>query len=518
MAGETNQLEVVKETAREIKEREPKRGEIQLKGDLCEFWLGEGKGSKVQWFVTNLPYKQVRRVLEVQPYDLIKQTGVQRGTIRNHVNKLKSEMLKGEFTPAGWSGSVLDSHLKNLKIDVNKGTVTLIVSERNPLAIIDGGHRYAALEAIRDKADKQLQTALDNLTITVQIYLDPEAVRKNFKNLQAGRPVSKSHMKIMEDIEASKKKGIDPSDKKAFVKELSRQVVWLLNRDEGDDRGPEFISGDVNFTTVGEKHMEYASITTTGGSDIATSVAGGARVTQYYRSLFPGGIDEQRDFLVACYKAIWEGIEHHAPKAEQVDATDGKRIIYPAIVGPGMTLRPNKKKGTKGGTGLLLMLGNMLAFRALAVRREPKIVATDVKKLVDSAVATLHGPVSGGNSGPIKRQLTGEFVREFFEDVVQQDDENDVRKMEAIDGIPRLLCDEILTRSTLGLDRNSGLKDERPRRLSDPDQTSAGWNNDEEEEVPETELELELGDMEDEELSNKRGRKPRSNPPEGVMG
>lgn len=485
----------------EDKAPETKKGEHLLKGELCTFSLG-GELPKRRWFTVSLPFGMVRRVFKVEPYDPERGKGEQRKRIDSHVRKLVREMKAGNFTPASWSGGVRDGHLKNLEIDEKRGVVKLTVNERNPLALLDGGHRFESLEEIRKESDKDSLPVVDGVAITVQIYLDPKYIRKDFRNLQAGRQVSRSQLKFMEEEEAQP----DPNDKKYPVKSLSHKVAWILNKTENS-----FLFNDVNFAGSGSKKVEYASITTMSGSDIGTSIAGGVKITLYsgFNSFFPGGEDERRDFLVACYKAIYDGIWKYGEKEEYTDPVINKKESFPQILMPERMLRPKRLDGTKGGTGMLIMLGNMLAFRLLAVRRKAEIVSTEVKRLVECAQQTLDCEIRGGGSGTAKREATGEFVRLYFEDVVRhgEGDQHDSKKLDGIDGVPQLLCDKILTRSTLNVSTDAvpylpadDVDDHAPEpRMSDPDQTDPEWTEEEDADTPQIEPDFSGGETETEE-------------------
>src|SRR5436305_12848574 len=124
----------------QVEEKEPKKGEHQFKGELCQFSLGENE-TKRRWFTISLPFAQARKVFRVEPYDPERGKGEQRKRIDSHVRKLVRAMKAGDFTPASWSGGVRDGHLKNLEIDEKRGQVRLTVNERNPLALLDGGHQ-----------------------------------------------------------------------------------------------------------------------------------------------------------------------------------------------------------------------------------------------------------------------------------------------------------------------------------------------------------------------------------------
>lgn len=459
------------------------KGWYTLTGDLCLFNLGPDRTNR-RYFIWSGPFGVARKIFKVEPYDPVKNQGEQRARIDSHVRKLKRAMMTGAFTPAPWAGGVRTTHLKNLEVDDKRKKVKLRVSDRHPLACLDGGHRFESLEDLRKEAgDTAGVKVVDGVTISVQVYLDPKFIREDFDNLQAGRAVNKSQRTFMKDMNAH---GNDP--KNGPYRILAQKVAWALNKLPEPE---SFLSNDVNFTGGGGGRVEYASITTLGGSDVGTSIAGGAKIALYqgFKQFLPTE-DNARDFLVECYKTVWQGIHKYDDQQEFTDPMDGSKQRFPSMLMPGRMLRPNRLggRGTKGGTGLLIMLGNMLAFRMLAVRKkaDTPIPPAEVKRLVEAAREVLDNDVKGGGSGPAKREATGEFVRLYFEDVVRRGDgdEHDERKSGAIDGVPTLLCDVILTRSTLNVPKDVTEyipadeiepEPETPR-MSDPDQTDPEWN------------------------------------------
>lgn len=498
------------------------KGWHTITGELCEFQIRPDLPLR-RWFTVNIKFGLARRILKVEPYDPAKGRGEQRNTVGSHVNKLVRAMAAGHFTPASWSGGVREGHLKNLEIDPKKKRVKLRINERNPIPCLDGGHRNVSLEKIRETSDKKQQEAVDNLTITVQIYLDPKWIREDFRNLQAGRNVSKSQLKFMQE-EESAALTVSPDDKKTPVKNIARKTAWVMNKLSNKE---SFLSGDINFTGEGGGKVQYASITAEGGSDLATSIYGGAKICLHegFRQYLSDD-KTAMDFLVECYTSVWQGIYKYDSQIDYQDPVDGSVEKFPELLLPGKMLRPNSLKAgsTKSGTSLLVMLGNVLAFRMLTIRKDIKIPSTEVKRLVEAAREILNDDVRGGGSGSAKRELTGEFVRYYLQDVIRKrGSEHDNRKLGAIDGVPSLLCDVIWTRSTLAVSKKAtefsdfsiDEEDETlPSRLSDPDQTDEEWTETTEYEGDDLlppEMEIDTGEVEEE--PSGKGRKKK-----GAMG
>lgn len=417
-----------------------------FEGELCEFQVND-KVPKRRWTVVNVPYKVARKFLKAMPYDPINNKGEQRQRIDSHVRKLQRAVENGEYTPAPWAASVRQSHLKNLTIDEKRRKVSVQVSVQNPLALIDGGHRNNSLADLMKahKDDKEYLARIDALTISVTIYLsgDPKATREDFTRLQEGRAVSKSQIQVMKQMD-----GNVPEKKKPYVAIYSI-VARRLNADD-----ESYFKDEIKFVSGDNGRLEYSAITTLEGSDIATTLGGGAKIVQYpgFADFFPNGDKDKQDFLVACYNGVYQGINEYDEKENFEDPHTGVKMRYPQLLGPGRMLRPTKKGGTKGGTGLLTMLGNMLAFKKLAVDRKTDIKPADLKKVVEVARLVLDQGTEGGMSGPDKRALAGEFAREYFRDHAKRSeaDEANLKKLDSYDGVPALLC-AILNKSAVGV-------------------------------------------------------------------
>lgn len=485
-----------------------------FEGELCEFQIRSDL-PKRRFTTVNVTFGMARQFFKIQPYDPVKGTGEQRERIDSHVKKLQRAFQSGTYTPAPLAVGVRDSHLDSVHIDEKKRKVRITVSEVNPLALLDGGHRFASLTDMRATADVDGQKKIDSVMLTFVIHLDPEYIRKDFANLQAGKSVSRSLMKVMEE-----QGELNPDDKNTPTRRLTRQLAGILNSLPENE---SFLHNDINFTKTGGGKVEYASITTLSGSDLGTSLSGGARIAlfpQFWMDVFKQDETKARDFLVECYKAVWQGIWKYDEVHEFKHAMTGQDEKCPQLIMNDRMLRPNRTGGTKGGTGLLIMLGNMLAFRTLAYHRKAEINQADVKRLVESAQQVLDTSVQGGGSGPAKRMNTREFVVEYFDDIVRQGegDEHDARKLGAIHGVPVILCDQILTRSTLAVQKKSkdAIDDHNynPPRMSDPDQTTPDWEETKPDGGPIDNAE-EIGNIEGSEgfeppppSPAKRGRKP----------
>jgi hypothetical protein len=265
-----------------------------------------------------------------------------------------------------------------------------------------------------------------------------------------GLPVNRSQLRFMAEADGH------ISEKLVPFMHIYRPLAQRLNED------PEsFLYHQVKFTTSQQTSpLEYASITTSTGSDLATSLVGGAKIVRYpgFADHFPDD-DAAVEFLVKCYNAAYQGIFKYGKKEEFENQVTGKTESFPELLQVQKALRPTILQGTKGGSAYLIMLGNMLAVRMLAVKKKLDIEPKDIKALVATAEETLNLDVNeaGGGSGNAKRTMNGRFVRAYFDDAIKKDDkdETDMRKLEAVDGVPVILCDIIMTRSAFSVPKNA---------------------------------------------------------------
>lgn len=345
-----------------------------------------------------LPYEQAVEFLVAVPYRGETGKGQQRQVMESQVKSLMREMRAGTYTPTPVAGALKPHHGKLLVLKGDQ-TFTLTVDTRDPLLLIDGSHRFAAIGRIIEKLKQELGKAKEpsekeklgrwieqakQLPCTVTVYFDGDP-QQDFVNLQKGRAVDTSHMKSLTLSSGDNK---DPALKAAF------DIARLLNKDE---KSP-FRKG-VKFDSRVSLPLPIATLTATGGSDIGTSLVGLARVG------IAAGKDEK--FLAAAVTDAFQALK----AASAAEDDDG-------ILEAGKVLTPSENHGSKGASTMLTGVGVCLAYRLIALKKD---VAdpTDLQKLVDAAEYALNKSVQGNFSGPIKRQLLGRFAKEFFADLTE---------------------------------------------------------------------------------------------------
>ncbi len=294
---------------------------------------------------------------------------------------------------------------------------------------------------MRAAADTDTQKMIDADDITMLILLDYR--KADFDNLQEGRPVNKSHrlsMRLKEGlIDEKKRPGL----------EFSQKVLYLLNEN------PEsHLHKQVKFDSGSTAPLEFSSLAATGGSDLGTSVYGGARISLYdnndYAS-FSTGKQRTPEWLASMYVAAFQAIHKHGDTVEFKHPVTGEVVLIPSVLQQNYPLCPTPG-GTKGGSSLLNGLGNMLAFRmAWQGKDEPQ--PKDLKHFVECVQDTFGLELDGNFGGPFKRQLLGAFAQRYFADILQSDgEEENTKKLTPIGEIPYLLT-LILTRSTLDISK-----------------------------------------------------------------
>lgn len=451
-----------------------------LKGPVCEMVTGKREDDTPivrRWIVVNLPYGIVRRITRSDRYNPDTGRGEQRAGIESWQKKLAKAQQNGTFTPTPYAAGLRESHRKQLKFTNGDKHVEFHVDNKNPLPLIDGQQRSGAREMMRKNAEPDEQKRIDSDIITLVVYLDYRKV--DFDNLQEGRPVNKSHRLSMRLRE-----GLVDAAKAPFL-QMAQQVLTSLNNN------PEsHLDKQVKFDSGSSAPLEFSSLATLGGSDIATSIVGGTKIALYENQDFPvfaKGKQRTAAWLASMQVHAYQAIRKYGDKVELTNPVDGSKTEWPKVLQRDYVLCP-APNGTKGGSSLLIGLGNMLAFRmAWQDKDEPQ--PKDLKHFVEAVQDTFDIELEGGFSGPMKRQLMGDFCRRYFADIVQQEgEEHQTKKLVPIDnGIPYLLT-LMLTRSTFAVPKTA-----RPGYSTSGEDNILGGEGDAESAAEEDEVETEEG-------------------------
>jgi hypothetical protein len=358
-------------------------------------------GHTRQFSEVTLPYREATELFMPVPYNGLSGKGEQRDINPAHLRKLKKAMEVGNYTPTPGSVGLRNNHRDALARQTHSDgtqTFSLEVNRNDPLPLTDAGHRMQALGAIvkelqvrlgkaADETERaKLQAQLDEvqaLPITFTLYLDGDP-QKDFVNLQAGRTVDSAQMFSLRVQQA----GDDPC-KLAF--EVAKK---LHNKNESP------FKNTIRFDSRGPMPLPVSNLCGKGGSDLATSLVGLAKVSLAAETPLGAGA------LAGCVVAAYQALKTKAPE----------------LIGEGKVLTPIAEAGTKGSATMMIGLGICLAHRMVQLGQD-KPSQPLLDDLVGAAQATMNESVKGGFSGPAKRQLMGRFARVFYagENVAKHD-------------------------------------------------------------------------------------------------
>jgi len=194
--------------------------DMNLKGVVQTWNLTEDPTKSRKYLVVNTNFGTYFKYFQAYRYEIETGEGEQRHNKVSKINKLRKAIIDGTYTPTPMSASVLEN--TNVVID-DKNRATIQLDENNKLAITDGDHRYAALSEIRK--EDSLRRKVDNLPITITLYLDHSKRKEDFVNLNMGFAVNRNHLLNLQ-IDSGK---IDPK-KDSYYKTV-RSLAIKLNKD-----------------------------------------------------------------------------------------------------------------------------------------------------------------------------------------------------------------------------------------------------------------------------------------------
>lgn len=336
----------------------------------------------------HLPYHKFIELMQPVTFNATNGKGEQRSLIAAHVKKLKSEIMSGNYTPTQCSANLTNNHRKNLKIDESGCTFELEVDSNDPLSLTDGGHRTEVfaqlladtleeLETASEKDRPRLQNLIDtinNLSIGVRIYFDGLA-KRDFLNLQAGRPVDSTHLATLKILQ-----GKDPVTRLAF------ETAKALNSGEGPFRGLIRLDSRVNPDSL-VRQIPFSTLCARSAGDLSTSLIGLAKV-----ALSIDG-DATGKQLAALVTDVYGALEAECPTATE----------------KGRALTPILKGGTKGSSTMLIGLAICYLYQGNGDSPDD-----DLRRLCECVRESLDCEIEKNFSGATKRQLIGDFAEKYF--------------------------------------------------------------------------------------------------------
>jgi hypothetical protein len=399
---------------------------MATKDDMLETKYNEfdlGGAARRRFINVNMTFLQLLKYTKIEVYSAITNLGEQRDADKNHVKRLKKAMLKGEFTPCAMSAGLRQSHTNDCKIDHDTKKVILKLDPSNPIPLTDGGHRTRALKEIWDEGDVAVKRKVESCTFPVTIQLDSAYVSQDFLHLQEGLKMDKSHL-------ASLKMASDNyTGEQKQIMNLGKQVLLQLHHND-----QSHLFGQIKFSSSDASPFGWESLLKFSGSDLSTSMVTGCRLYIKYKQ-------EDVNLLVNCYTQAYQALRRYG--TTETMTIGGAEITEPVILMEKKLLRPMILSGTKGGSRLIVGLGNCLAFRKIYLR-EQQITPADMEHLARSAEAVLDAHADGNMNTARLRTEMGRFAREYFSDLQGSD-------MVFRDGVPDILCVET-GNSTWGID------------------------------------------------------------------
>lgn len=342
-----------------------------------QFGIGD---KKRKYVVITTDFENAKKLFSAERYRCDTGAGEQRELVMAHVKTIRKEIEDGNFTPTS-----VTAGLKSEQGRVVPGengipeTFQLDVPDNATLSLLDGGHRFHALELLY--AYPAYKEDIGKSAITALVMLDG-STKKDFLNLQKGRPVDKSHIHSL-SIQEKLLKG---KDVEAMT--VAYDTAKALNAGEGG-----VFYNQIRFDSRGVSGIPIASLNSKGASDIATSLVGGAKIAV--------AAGKSAAWLAGCINLAYATIKKNAPELLEI----------------GMKLTP-PPQGTKGSATMIIGLGNMLAYR-LFVQGLGETKPEDTDKLVKAAKEVFGTPVNGNFSGPMKRDAMGAFAENYFDDLTE---------------------------------------------------------------------------------------------------
>jgi hypothetical protein len=287
---------------------------------------------------------------------------------------------------------------------------------------------------------------IDSIPITALIFLDPDKTTQDFINQQKGLTIKKAQLESME-----LKAGIYP-EKLREPKQMAHNIGIKLFRNKDS-----FLFGQISFDSNSTSTFSINVLSAHQGSVVGNKLYGGALISKAAETSFKAAKQPKwmSDMYVAAYQAILTF------GTQETTQELGEEISVPSLFVPGNALCPSNLGGKKGGTEMLIGIGNMLAARCMFLGHETP-TEDDLKRLAQCAEEVYLVDASGNLSDPRKRELLQVFARLFFEDVIESQD------LVEYQGIPQELID-ILSYSTFQLKPPGGKAGEEPEPEPEPE-------------------------------------------------
>lgn len=361
---------------------------MKITAKLQEFDLSGGSSRGRRYVNLDTNFGMVRQYLKPDVYNADNSNGEQREQTEGHVRKLRDAISNKRYTPTSFTATIGYPG----QCTVEDGMVTLTLDENNPLTLLDGGHRYCALENIA-REGVQARRKVDNLPIPLLVLLDPEERKEDFLNLNAGLTINRSHvLNLKLDTGA-----IDRNKLPYFL--TGRELAKLSNN---HPKSPFFRM--VKFTDAGSAPIAFSQIVTDRKGDLLGSFFLSAKILEI--------MGLSNDWFASQFNAVFDLVKNKTCCAEA-----GKLLAVPPC-------------GPKGCANLFLNVVNQFIYYLyLHNRTEP--TSRDLKVLEQSLI--MYNQEIGGDLGG-KRKATAArlFAQSLFNNIANDEESN----VNTHDGIP----------------------------------------------------------------------------------
>jgi hypothetical protein len=373
---------------------------LQEKVSRCGF---DGR----EWISVNVPFAQAREVFKPEQFSADSGVGEQRGLVEGNVKVIRLAVENKDFTPCAVGVGLRPEHQQFVLRSADGKQITLNLPQGTTLPVLDGGHRLEVFERLLSEG-KQEVLGWD-VPVLVHLNGDP---KRDFLNLQKGRPVDKAHMQSLQ-VQTN----LLPEKYAASI-----SLAYKLAKALASHKDSPFYN-QLRFDTRGASGIPVSSFTSKNASDLATSLVGAAKIIQLAQK------DESWyvNVLLEAFKAI---------KAFAPETTDLGKMLCPP------------PSGTKGSATMIIGVANMYAYRLMLTQKEASD-KMELAVLLKAVKQTMAQSVRGTFSGPVKRKTMQDFTDKLFADAVKVAD--------TCQGVPAALV-TLLSVSTFNLPKQAKKK------------------------------------------------------------
>lgn len=345
---------------------------LQNKVSRCGF---DGR----EWISVNIPFSEARQVFKPEQYSADTGEGEQRGLVEGNVKVIRAAVDNKDFTPCSVGVGLRPDQQKYVK-RTEDGKAIVEIPDAVTLPVLDGGHRLEVFERLLTDGKQEVL----GWDVPVMLHLNGDP-KRDFLNLQKGRPVDKAHMQSLQ-VQTN----LLPEKHAASI-----SLAYKLAKALSADKDSPFYN-QMRFDTRGASGIPVSSFTSKNASDLATSLVGAAKILQLAQ--------KNESWYVSVLLEAFKAIKAFAPETTDL----GKMLCPPP-------------SGTKGSATMIIGVANMYAYRLMLTGKEPSD-KLELAALVKAVKLTMAQSVRGTFSGPVKRKTMQDFADKLFADAVKSAD------------------------------------------------------------------------------------------------